>query len=418
MRLPRKKAMSNKQLNAGEKATRPRVPFFILTHMAWRNLIFKRLRAMLTIFGVVIGIGSIYFLFSFGLGLQNLITQQVVGNSSIKSIDVTSQNPKLIRLDDETVNKIKQLPHVDNGGISYSFPGSMKFKGSSVEGIVYGVDKIYQEESNLNISAGKPLDFTNNKTVLVDEAVLESMGVKDKASAVGKTMDITVSLSASGARASVTGKFKIVGVVDDVGGNEVYIPAANFSNAGVPNYTQLKLQADDSSNVAELRKQIETLSLATTSPADTIDQINQIFKFFNLILVGFGAIGMVVAVLGMFNTLTISLLERTKEIGLMMALGARRIDLRKLFFFEAILLSLIGAIIGIIMAMFAGRIVNFIMNFTAERRGVTESFELFANPWWLILGTIVFMVTVGAIVVYIPAKRAENTDPIDALRNE
>ena len=127
---------------------------------------------------------------------------------------------------------------------------------------------------------------------------------------------------------------------------------------------------------------------------------------------------MVVAVLGMFNTLTISLLERTKEIGLMMALGARRVDLRKLFFFEAILLSLIGAIIGIIMAMFAGRIVNLIMNFTAQRRGVTDSFELFSNPWWLILGTIAFMVTVGAIVVYIPAKRAEKTDPIDALRNE
>ena len=410
--------MPNKSVEPATKHANPKVSFLILTHMAWRNLIFKRLRAMLTIFGVVIGIGSIYFLFSFGLGLQNLITQKVVGNSSIKSIDVTSQNPKLIRLDDETVNKIKRLPHVESGGISYSFPGSMKYDGSSVEGIVYGVDKIYQKESNLNISAGKQLDFENNKTVLVDEAVLESMGVKDKESAVGQIMDITVSLSASGARASVTGKFKIQGVVDDVGGNEVYIPAANFSNAGVPNYTQLKLQADDSSNVANLRKQIETLSLATTSPADTIEQINQIFKFFNLILVGFGAIGMVVAVLGMFNTLTISLLERTKEIGLMMALGARRTDLRKLFFFEAILLSLIGAIIGIVMAMFAGRIVNFIMNFTAQRRGVTEGFEIFSNPWWLILGTIIFMVTVGAMVVYLPAKRAERTDPIDALRNE
>src|SRR5206468_3453072 len=110
------------------------------------------------------------------------------------------------------------------------------------------------------------------------------------------------------------------------------------------------------------RKQIESMGFLTTSPIDTIEQINQMFKFFNVLLAGFGAIGMIVAVLGMFNTLTISLLERTKEVGLMITLGGRNRDMRKLFIFEAVLLSVAGAVIGIVSAIILGQIINLVMN--------------------------------------------------------
>jgi putative ABC transport system permease protein len=143
-----------------------------------------------------------------------------------------------------------------------------------------------------------------------------------------------------------------------------------------------------------------------------------VFKFFNVVLAGFGAVGMVVAVLGMFNTLTISLLERTKEIGLMVALGGRNRDMRKLFIFEAVLLSLVGAVVGIILAVMLGQVINLAMNALAHRRGVTEHFQLFAVPWWLVLGTILFMLVVGLVVVYLPARRAARINPIDALRRE
>ena len=127
---------------------------------------------------------------------------------------------------------------------------------------------------------------------------------------------------------------------------------------------------------------------------------------------------MIVAVLGMFNTLTISLLERTKEIGLMLALGARRKDMRRLFICEATLLSLIGSVVGIIGAIIFGKIVNIAMNQLAQSRGVTQGFTLFATPVWLIFGLIGFMVLVGLGVVFFPARRAEHINPIDALRRE
>ena len=135
-------------------------------------------------------------------------------------------------------------------------------------------------------------------------------------------------------------------------------------------------------------------------------------------LVGFGAIGMIVAVLGMFNTLTISLLERTQEIGLMMALGGRNSDMRKLFIFEALLLSVIGAATGIILAIISGLGVDAYMNHFAQNRGVSDGFSLFATPPLLVVGLMGFLVLVGLIVVYIPARRAQKISPIDALRRE
>ena len=90
----------------------------------------------------------------------------------------------------------------------------------------------------------------------------------------------------------------------------------------------------------------------------------------------------------------------------------------KLFIFEAVLLSVAGALIGIGAAVLMGKIVNMAMNSFARRRGVHEAFELFAIPIWLILALVVFMIIVGLLVAFFPARRARKINPIDALRRE
>jgi putative ABC transport system permease protein len=393
------------------------IPVRVLLFMAWRNLVHKKLRAFLTIFGIVIGIGAIYFLLSFGIGLQRLVTNEVVGNTSIKSIQVTSSNAKVAKLDKDNFLQIKGLPHVATIGASYSYAGTIKARGGQVDSIVYGVDQSFQNMSHLSLSAGRKLSATDNKAVLVNNSVLRAIGIKTPKNAIGKTLSLRISLLSAG-KPAIVNDYKIVGVINTDGGNEVYVPGGIFSAAGISVFTQINIEANNQTDVHTLRNQIETLGLQTASPVDTVDQINQVFKFFNIILVGFGAIGMIVAVLGMFNTITISLLERTKEIGLMVALGGRNSDIRKLFVYEALLLSLSGAVIGIFSATVLGQTVNIIMNIFASHRGVTKHFQLFAMPWWLILGTIVFMVVVGLLVVFIPARRASRIEPIDALRRE
>jgi putative ABC transport system permease protein len=397
------------------KAISPR----LLVFFAWRNLISKKLRTFLTMFGIIIGIGAIFFLLSFGIGLQRLVTQQVIGDRSIKAIDVTSPNSRIIKLNTQAANRFSELGHVERVGRSYSFPGILKLNGAEQDMVTYGVDEAYQGLSSLNVVNGRALANTDTHEVLVNRAAIAALGMKQDKEAIGKTVNITVPLIGAEARQKeIQREFRIVGVVDSGAGGELFLPIGIFDAAGVSAYSQIKVVADDTKNVPDLRKQIESQGFQTTSPIDTLGQINQIFRFFTLILASFGAIGMIVAVLGMFNTLTISLLERTKEIGLMMALGARTRDMRRLFVFEAVLLSLAGSVIGIGMAIISGMAINIAMNSFARHRGVTESFDMFATPWWLILGMILFMVLVGLAVVFFPARRAAKINPIDALRRE
>lgn len=395
------------------------IPLRMIVYIAWRNLVSKKLRTFLTIFGVIIGIGAIFFLLSFGLGVQNLVTKEIVGNSSVKSIDISSANTKVVRLNQEAINKIKGLPHIEKYGLQFSFPGSMKQSGSEVDTIVYGIDKGFLELTDLTLAKGRLLKPDDNRSVILNEAAVKAIGQKSIDNVINKKITLVIPIKDPGAKKStIKDEFTVVGVVKSGAGSEVYLPSFLFADIGVDTYSQMKITADNSKNVPGLRTQIQSQGFETTSPSDTIEQINQIFKFFNVILVGFGAIGMIVAVLGMFNTLTISLLERTREIGLMMALGGRNRDMSKLFVFEAVLLSVAGALIGIGLAVAAGQIVNFFMNNFARHRGVKESFVLFSTPLWLIAGLVGFMVVVGLLVAFFPAKRAHRINPIDALRRE
>ena len=394
------------------------VPIKILFRIAWLNIYNKKLRSILTVLGVVIGIGAIFFLLSFGLGLQELVSKQIIGDESIKSIEVTTPNSRIIKLNEEAFNKIKSYPHIQRVGQLYSFPSNISFKGGEVGSISYGVDSEYMEITKYNLVDGRLLK-KDDSGVVISKGALKAIGIEDTKEAINQKISIEIPLNNVEAKEKpIKGEFTIIGVVDSGGGTEMYLPSYIFTQAGVEAFTQVKIIADDTKNINSIRQQIQGNGFLTTSPVDTLEQINQIFKFFNIMLVGFGAIGMIVAVLGMFNTLTISLLERTQEIGLMKALGARNTDMRKLFIFEAVLLSFIGAVIGIVTAIFNGLIVDEIMNKFASRRGVGLEFSLFATPAWLILGLVGFMILVGLLVVLMPARRAEKINPIDALRRE
>lgn len=396
------------------------VPLRVLLFMSWRNLSTKKLRSFLTILGVIIGIGAIFFLLSLGLGLQNLVTKEVVGNTSIRSVDVASPNSRIVKLDATNVEKIKNLSQVDTVGSSYSFASSISYDSSEIDAVAYGINQDYQTLSDFQVNKGRLLNEDEVDGVFVNTALLSAIGIDDPSKIVDKSLDVTIPLreTTTGEEAEFSQTLKVVGVINSGSGAEVFLPSVLLDQAGAVQYSQVKLLAKSGANVDDLRKQIESLGLETSSPADTIDEINQIFKYFNVVLVGFGAIGMIVAVLGMFNTLTISLLERTKEIGLMIALGGRHKDMRLLFVFEAILLSLIGSLIGIGLAVVAGVGINAVMNGVANGRGVTEGFDLFSTPLWLVGSLVMFMVVVGILVVLLPARRAEKINPIEALRRE
>lgn len=395
------------------------IAFSTLFYIAWRSLVSRKLRTLLTVFGIVVGIGAIFFLLSFGLGLRDLVSREVIGDTSIKSIDISTPNSRILSLDDDMINKVNRLPHVAQLSKSFSYPGVLSYKGSETDAVAYGIDANYMALNNIALTSGRTLTDRDEHVVVVSRAVVRVLAQKQDTDLLNKKIAITIPLQgASTTTQSISKEFTVVGITDSETGTELFIPAGIFEGAGVKRYSQVKLVADANESVTGLRKQIESLGYQTSSPIDTLEQINQVFKVFSFVLVGFGAIGMIVAVLGMFNTLTISLIERTKEIGLMMALGGRSGDMFRLFVFEATLLSLAGSIIGVVLAITAGFIVNTGMNMFAASRGVAETFQLFSYPLWLIASMIGFMLVVGFLVVLFPARRARNINPIEALRRE
>jgi ABC-type antimicrobial peptide transport system permease subunit len=159
------------------------------------------------------------------------------------------------------------------------------------------------------------------------------------------------------------------------------------------------------------------MGLKTQYVGDTVSQINQVFGIFRAVLAAFGVITLIVAILGMFNTLTISLLERIKEVALMKMLGMRRKDINSIFLTESVLLGLAGGIFGMLLGVLAGKIVNLILNHYARNMG-GEAVTVFYSPVIFIVAIVAVSILVGFLTGIYPARRAVKVKALDVLRYE
>ncbi len=405
----------------------------LLIDIAFKNLFYKKLRTSLTIIGVVIGVGAVVFLLAFGFGLRDVVTRQVVDSNSIRTIDVESAKSQLVTLNQETIGKITQIEDVTDVSRVYSVAGNTTYGNSQIESVLYGVDQEYLDLANVKLSAGQPPQFKNADDIFVNTSYAKAIGISDSKDLIGKELEVSLEAPvpqlAEEAENNDTGpesavatkevviKGKVASVFETGSGSELYVSSNIFDDFGFEDASQLKVLVDRKEQVVEAQKKIEALGLITVSPLSTLEQINQVFGFLNLLFLGFGGIGLIIAVLGMFNTLTISLLERTKEIGLMITLGARKKDILRLFVVEAVGLSMIGGALGVVVAYGISRIADVVLNGFARSRGVTDTFTIFAFKPVLILAVFVFSALLGLLVVYFPAKRAANINPIEALKS-
>lgn len=390
----------------------------LLASIAMKNLRAKRLRTSLTLMGIVIGVGAIVFLVSLALGLHSVVNQQVLGTKSVNTIDVTTPNATTILLNDTNVHKISEFGNVTSVSDAYILAGLISYQGSKSSTVVYGVNNQYIGLSGLKFVTGSS-SLAKPDDAIVNTALLELIGQTNSKKAIAKHLSVqsTVDL-ANGTQKTVNSNLVIVGIVSTGSGAEVYMNGQAFTDAGAYQYGELKVEANHRGNVAEVRQQIEGLGLTTASPLDTLSQINTIFTIFTFVVIGFGGIGMVIAILGMFNTLTISLLERTKEIGLMITMGARKADVQRLLIFESLLLSIIGGVGGIVVAGFVGEAINLVLTHYASGKGVSGTIHAFLVTPLLVIATLSLIIVIGLLVAFYPSKRAARINPIEALKHE
>jgi ABC-type antimicrobial peptide transport system permease subunit len=212
-------------------------------------------------------------------------------------------------------------------------------------------------------------------------------------------------------------EFRVVGVSSEEKTAHSLVPIARLEKIDATKYTTLKVKVDNRDNVPRIRKQIENNGFSTEYIGDTVQQISQFFSFFRIILFAFGFIALVVAALGTFNTLTISLLERIKEVGLFKALGMRNRDVYKIFLTEALLIGAAGGILGLTLGIVSGQIINMVLYFLADRAHV-ERIGIFETPMVFALIVAGFSLVLGFVTGWYPARRAVKIDPLDALRYE
>jgi putative ABC transport system permease protein len=150
---------------------------------------------------------------------------------------------------------------------------------------------------------------------------------------------------------------------------------------------------------------------------DASKTLTRVFTFLDMFLGIFGSLALAVASLGIMNTLVMAILERRREIGIMKALGASDIDVKKLFFVEAGAMGVLGGVLVTCLGWMIGRVINFGTNIYLQKQDIpTENF--WYVPWWLVVGAMAFSVLVSLGSGLYPASRAAKLDPVQALRHD
>lgn len=199
------------------------------------------------------------------------------------------------------------------------------------------------------------------------------------------------------------------------------IPGQPQTKAGKPlkefYYTSLKVKADDMDHVNEVADAIRNMGYNVETNAEYLDSMKSQFAVVQAVLGGIGAVSLLVAAIGIANTMMMSIYERTKEIGVMKVLGCSLKNIREMFLLEAAFIGLLGGIAGNILSFVMSAVINVVAGSSGVLSTGTDS-SISYIPWWLVLLSMAFAVLVGVLAGYFPAKRAMKLSPLAAIRNE
>jgi putative ABC transport system permease protein len=205
---------------------------------------------------------------------------------------------------------------------------------------------------------------------------------------------------------------------EELGATDVSNPQALLQQlSNKRSYGSATVKVRRPQDVEDTEQAIKDMGFQAFSLNDALKGAKKAFILLDIVLSLIGSIALTVASLGIVNTMVMSILERTREIGIMKAIGGSDGDIRKIFLVEAAAIGLTGGILGIILGWVAGRVINFGANIYIQSQGGTPA-KMFSLPWWLILGGIAFSIAVSLIAGSYPASRAAKLDPIQALRHD
>ncbi len=397
--------------------------------LAVKNLRQRGLRSWLTMLGIFVAVATIFVLVSLSLGLQGAVKEQfeALGTDKLIIQPATgflgppgSVGSVLLTEDDvEIISKIQGVKDY-----SYFVAGNAKveFSGETRYMVVWGIPSehmdVYNEMGSFEIENGRNLEKGDKNSIVLGN--LHKTG-----NVLGKQVDVGNKLTINGVDFKVRGILGLIGNPED--DRMILIDIESFRKLfDVPERVDyIMVQIDEGEDILEIAERVENKlrksrevteknqDFTIFTPEELLESFGNILAIITSFLGGVAAISLLVGAIGIANTMYTSVLERTKEIGVMKAIGARNSDIMWIFMIESGLLGLIGAGIGIGLGYGIGKTIEYI----AISQLNTTLLQI-ATPTWLIGGCLGFGFLIGAISGTLPAVQASKTNVIDALRYE
>jgi putative ABC transport system permease protein len=453
--------------------------------LSFSNLRKRKLRTFLTTFGVIIGIGALVSMVSFGKGMQKNVSDQFENLELFNFVTVFSESlgpmgfegrsperPKregeprgdqeesgereVILLNDEAIAAFREIKGVKLVFPDIRFPAEVRVDEEQVFSLIQVLPAAFAQSNLMNLRAGSAYTSDEEDSLIISDSLLRRLGLKDPSTAIGRKVRISTlvldfsNFNPMNLASMMQGEnlpfskenyeFTIVGIASRMGfggptplRSDVFIPRGTsermkklpFTNMwdffrrteeGL-GYSVVNVKVESPAFVSSVKTKIQEMGYRTFALIDQFEEIRTGFLFMDMILAAVGMIAIVVASLGIMNTMVMSILERYSEIGIMKAVGAGDGDIKKIFFFESSVIGFFGGVFGLALGWVVSGLINRVINYFLAKQGV-PFIDYFNFPLWLCLGAVVFAIIVSLVSGIYPAIRAARVDPVVALRHE
>lgn len=403
---------------------------------AWQMIIRNKVRSFLTMLGIVIGITAVMIVLSVGESVQGLILNEVksIGSnligvlpghseedgppSSVFGVVITS-----LKYDDGEAILKENYSHIEALAMYVSGSDIITIEDNKVSATFYGTTASYPDVQNSSIEEGRFFteeeESTNAKVVVLGNQIAKDLfGDQDP---IGQRIKIKKT------------NFTVIGILKAKGGSLVqnedgnlFVPISTAQNVllGINHISIMRIKVDKTENIDGTIEYIKNIlrdrhnisdvkedDFTVSSTAQALESISSITTALRFFLAAIAAISLIVGGFGIMNIMLATVQERTKEIGLRKAIGAKNADITRQFLIEAMTITFISGIIGIIIGSLLLALISIIIN------AMNYHWDLIISPISIILGCVV-SIGIGLMFGIAPARKASLLNPIEALRYE
>lgn len=440
--------------------------FADLLRLVINNLNRRKARVGLTAIGVVIGTAAVVILVSLAIGLQMNATEQLYGIGDLSQIYVMPSYggemavgpmggggggmegpaPDILLLTNSAVDDLRAIPGVKSVIPREYLMSSMfvQFKKMMGYSGIYGVGTM--DLADLGLEAELGTTQLSRASVVIGSMVAQNFSdpnirpgqeIPPPPDLYDQQIQIVLSKwDNEGHEIRRNFSMRVSGVLSESGSEadwSIYLPLEqvkamnewamntriNYNKTG---YNEVIVKVENAEKTLEVRDQILEMGFQANTMLDFVQGINNFYKVLQVVLGGVGAIALLVAAIGIANTMAMSILERTREIGLMKAVGATNRDVLTIFLGEAAGIGFIGGVGGVLTGWLAGQALNvvavvYLAQQAASQGGIPPSVAVY-TPLWLPIFVLLFSIFIGMVSGLYPALRAATMIPVLALKYE